>query len=215
IISLPNLCIIDFGYGHTGSTHNATAWEGTCLAQNHKDFLKDGEWIWADSAYLIRNWIVSPYKKPDRYEPNNDTFNKQVLALHIRSEHAIRFLKGCFHSLKNLCQLRIQDAKSHCLATYWVLGCIAIHACAMECEAKEGGNDFDTDDNPFVDEGMDEDSDMDVEEEPIGPARNGARGSTARLRAGREKQETLKQKLLRHKTWCAQCREMCHLRNLQ
>lgn len=56
IVSLPNLRIIDFGYGHVGSTHDSTAWEGTQLAQEHEDLLEDGEWVWADSAYPVRDF---------------------------------------------------------------------------------------------------------------------------------------------------------------
>ena len=40
-----HLHIIDFSYGHTGCTHDATAWEDTQL--------EDGEWVWADSAYPV------------------------------------------------------------------------------------------------------------------------------------------------------------------
>ena len=50
---MPNLRIIDFSYGHTGSTHDATAWEGTRIAQEHESLLEDDEWIWADSAYPV------------------------------------------------------------------------------------------------------------------------------------------------------------------
>ena len=39
IVSLPNLQIIDFAYGHTGSTHDATAWEQTRLAKEHNTLL--------------------------------------------------------------------------------------------------------------------------------------------------------------------------------
>ena len=53
IVSLPNLWIIDFGYGYTGSTHDATAWEGTRLFQEHGTLLDDKEWVWADSAYPV------------------------------------------------------------------------------------------------------------------------------------------------------------------
>jgi hypothetical protein len=53
IVSLPNLRIIDFEYGYTGSTHNATTWGGTKLAQEHKQILSKGEWVWADSAYPV------------------------------------------------------------------------------------------------------------------------------------------------------------------
>jgi hypothetical protein len=53
IMSLPNLCIIDFSYGHTGSTHDSTAWEDMRIVQEHRDIIKNEEWIWADSAYLV------------------------------------------------------------------------------------------------------------------------------------------------------------------
>ncbi|KZT25823.1 hypothetical protein NEOLEDRAFT_1147583 [Neolentinus lepideus HHB14362 ss-1] len=52
-VSLPNLLIIDFGYGFTGSTHNSTAWEGTRIAQEAEDVFEGEEFIWADSAYPV------------------------------------------------------------------------------------------------------------------------------------------------------------------
>lgn len=48
VVSLPNLRIIDFGYGFTGSTHDSTAWEGTRLAKEREVLLNDDEFIWAD-----------------------------------------------------------------------------------------------------------------------------------------------------------------------
>ena len=53
VVSFPNLQIIDFSYGHTGSTHDATAWQETHIAQNHNDIFEEGEFIWADSAYSV------------------------------------------------------------------------------------------------------------------------------------------------------------------
>ena len=53
IVSLPNLHIIDFGYGFTGSIHDSTAWNETRMAKEHKDLLEDSDWIWADSAYPV------------------------------------------------------------------------------------------------------------------------------------------------------------------
>ena len=53
IVSLPNLQIIDFSFGHTGSTHDSSAWEATGLAQNREELMEENEWIWADSAYPV------------------------------------------------------------------------------------------------------------------------------------------------------------------
>ncbi|KDQ16955.1 hypothetical protein BOTBODRAFT_106143 [Botryobasidium botryosum FD-172 SS1] len=53
IVSLPNLRIIDVGFGHTGSTHDSTAWEDTYFAKNIESLLEEDEWIWVDSAYTV------------------------------------------------------------------------------------------------------------------------------------------------------------------
>ena len=37
-----------------------------------------GEWIWADSAYPIEAWCVTPYKKPAANIPENKEFNYWV-----------------------------------------------------------------------------------------------------------------------------------------
>jgi hypothetical protein len=60
VVSLPNLRIIDFGYGFTGSTHDSTAWEETRLAKEHETLLEDGEFIWADLAYTVRDLYLLP-----------------------------------------------------------------------------------------------------------------------------------------------------------
>ncbi|KAF8218578.1 hypothetical protein L208DRAFT_1149788, partial [Tricholoma matsutake] len=108
----------------------------TQLASNYKDVMKDGELVWADSAYPINVWIVVPYKKLEQDLPENDAFNTQVSKLHLWSEHAIGFLKGHFHLLKNL-HVNICDKNSHILATYWVAACIGLHSFAMQCEEKK------------------------------------------------------------------------------
>ncbi|EIN04729.1 hypothetical protein PUNSTDRAFT_24189, partial [Punctularia strigosozonata HHB-11173 SS5] len=63
VISLPNLQIIDFGYGFTGSTHDSTAWKETRVYREHEMILEGQEWIWADSAYPVKHWVIAPYKK--------------------------------------------------------------------------------------------------------------------------------------------------------
>ena len=45
--------IIDAAYGHTGSTHDSTAWEQSRMYQEHERFFVGKEFIWADSAYPV------------------------------------------------------------------------------------------------------------------------------------------------------------------
>ncbi|KAF8231832.1 hypothetical protein L208DRAFT_1275302, partial [Tricholoma matsutake] len=214
VVSLPNLKIIDFSYGHTGSTHVSTAWTKTRLANEHCDLIEDGEWIWADSAYpagmslyilpifsLVDVWIIAPYKKPERDLPDNEEFNKHVSRVCIRSEHAIRSLKGRFHSLKNLC-LSISDKTSHILATYWVAACIGVHSFAMQCkECKwQYDNDVNSDlsapKDPFIAEGLSSSSDSDVATTMPLPR---STIPATHLRAGKAHCENLKEKLFRSK----------------
>ena len=56
--------------------------------------------------------------------------------IHIRSEHAFGFLKGQFHSLKNLC-VGIKDKNSHLIDMYWVATCVILHAFTIQCEDDE------------------------------------------------------------------------------
>ncbi|KLO10886.1 hypothetical protein SCHPADRAFT_806927, partial [Schizopora paradoxa] len=114
----------------------SSAWEHTTIYKNPGKFLVGNEFIWADSAYPLQTWLVAPYKKPLRDLPENEEFNNHVSMVRIRSEHAIGFLKGRFKSLKGL-RVKIQDKRTHRLATYWVIACIMVHSFAMKCEEEE------------------------------------------------------------------------------
>jgi hypothetical protein len=128
----------------------------------------------------ISKWIVAPYKRPERDLPENDVFNNHVSMLRIRSEHAIGFLKGRFHSLKNL-RIAIKDGNGHKVATYWVATCVAVHAFAMQCEAEERSDDESEAvmQDPFIMEGLSSDSDSDRIYHPT------ERTSTTRLQGGK------------------------------
>jgi hypothetical protein len=112
----------------------------------------------------------------------------------IRSEHAIGFLKGRFHSLKHL-RLRISDERSHKFATYWVAACIGIHAFAMQCEDEEREGDDSDFEDPFIAEGLSSSS-SDSEIAPQPPRGN---ASQRRLHAAKAKREKLKRALFRAK----------------
>lgn len=143
--------------------------------------------------FQLESWIVSPYKKPERDEPENEEFNNHVSIVRIRSEHAIGFLKGRFHSLKHL-RLRISDDRSHKFATYWIAACVAIHAFAMQCEADERAEEDSEYEDPFIAEGLSSDSDSDGRP----PPRN-ANASQVRMHGAKKKREKLKRALFRAK----------------
>ena len=113
----------------------------------------------------------------------------------IRSEHAIGFLKGRFHSLKNL-RLAIKDANGHKLATYWIAACITVHAFAMQCEDDEQSSD-ESDGvmrDPFIAEGLSSD-----DSESGGDNQAPTRTDMTRLQGGKTHRQQLKVRLFRAK----------------
>ena len=117
--------------------------------------------------FQVDVWIVSPYKKPERDLPDNEEFNKHVSRVRIQSKHAIGFLKGQFHLLKNL-HLNISNKKTHIFTTYWVTACVWVHSFAMQCEEHEQHLDNSDSDlsaapeDPFIAEGLSSSSDPDI-----------------------------------------------------
>ena len=117
--------------------------------------------MWADSAYTLDSWCITPFKRPHAALPENKTFNyhlSQVRSsfhsfrnssecfeqVRVKSEHAMGYLKGHFSSLRGLHQ-QIGDAIDHKCALTWVKTCIVIHTLISFIE--EGDED-----NKFMDE---------------------------------------------------------------
>jgi hypothetical protein len=168
--------------GHTGSTHDSTAFAESRTCKNHQQLIGPTEWIWADSAYPVEAWCVTPYKKPANNVPENKTFNYwvshvrtiliQVLSIkigfqvRIRSEHAVGFLKGRFQSLRGLRQ-QIKNETDHLRALEWVRTCLVIHTLIHEIETDS--NTMDTEwEEELIQAGIPSDSDISDNEGPVG-----------------------------------------------
>ncbi|KZT20122.1 hypothetical protein NEOLEDRAFT_1076394, partial [Neolentinus lepideus HHB14362 ss-1] len=133
------------------------------------------------------------YKRPERDIPENEEFNKHVSMVRIRSEHAIGYLKGRFHSLKGL-RVSISDEASHKFATYWVVACIGLHAFALRSEQEERACDDEVDQDPFIAEGLSSSSDSEAN-----ALRTRQRRGGTRLQAAKARREELKHALFRAK----------------
>ncbi|KAJ3501485.1 hypothetical protein NLJ89_g9317 [Agrocybe chaxingu] len=197
IVSLPNLHIIDYGYGFTGSAHDSSAWEKTRIYVEHDILLDEDEFIWGDSAYPIQIWVMAPFKKPEGDEPDNKIYNNHVSMVRIRSEHTIGYLKGRFQSLKGL-RINIRDEATHKFATYWVVSCIGLHSFAMQCEQREReDSDSSEIDDPFIREGLSSDSESSSDNVLRFPRVAGGRTNrAAALAAGKRHREHLKSLIL-------------------
>ncbi|KAF8592787.1 hypothetical protein K439DRAFT_1273646, partial [Ramaria rubella] len=68
--------------------------------------------------------------------PENTQFNYYVSKIHIRSEHCVGFLKGCWSSLRGL-RVQINQPTHIHFASLWITCCITLHNLAMQDEAGE------------------------------------------------------------------------------
>ncbi|KIK15007.1 hypothetical protein PISMIDRAFT_115948 [Pisolithus microcarpus 441] len=133
-----NLQIVDYGLGHPGSVHDAYAFQATWLACEHEEILPVEHWVWADSAYPLEPWCLSPFKRlrGGRLSRPQSIYNRYLSKVRIWVEHAFAALKGRFQLLR---ELRLQIWSKHDLyvAIYWVECCLILHNMIVHFE---GGN---------------------------------------------------------------------------
>lgn len=91
-----NLRIVDYGLGHPGSAHDANAFRGTRVFEEHETLLADDEWVWGDSAYPILPWLVPPFKRQrgaslNREQGSFNYFLSKVIFIFIFILHWVLF----------------------------------------------------------------------------------------------------------------------------
>jgi len=133
LITSPSLKIWDYVLGATGSTHDSEAFKKSYTYANHETLFPHGQWLWADSAYALLDWCITPYKEPEASERLNKQFNYHLSRVRIRSEHAVGALKGRFQCLKGLC-VRINSENNLLLALEMVRSCLIVHNLILEVE---------------------------------------------------------------------------------
>src|ERR1700678_2531651 len=198
LVTLPNLRIIDYVIGHCGSAHNSTVFHDSRTYRNSSILFNKNEWMWADSAYALDSWCITPYKRPHAALPENKTFNYHLSRVcsnfhsfwnsfehfeqvRVKSEHAMGYLKGRFSSLRGLRQ-QIGDAIDHKRALTWVKTCIVIHTLISFVEEGDEDNEYM---DELVREGADAPGDV------MGQA-DGDRSDTQRETQGQRKRTELK-----------------------
>src|SRR5258708_30812745 len=82
LVTLPNLCIIDYILGPPGSVHDSTAFLQSQAFQESDDLFYNAEWLCADSAYRLAPCCIVPYKTPLSLLPNNKKFNYHLSRVH-------------------------------------------------------------------------------------------------------------------------------------
>ncbi|KAF7297511.1 DDE Tnp4 domain-containing protein [Mycena indigotica] len=190
VVNLPNLQIIDIGYGYVGSTHDATAWTGTRVYRELSTLLLEGEFIWGDAAYPL-----------SLETPDNTTFNNHVSYVRVKSEHCIGFVKGRLQSLKGL-RLTINNEADHIYATQWIMACVVVHNFVLLHEAKlrakrpTNPNYTSAENDPFIPAHIRNRQQANTESAHQLELETTAAGNRARLAAGKAKRNQLKSYLL-------------------
>ena len=75
LVTTPDLRIIDYVLGPPGSVHDSTSFRESRAFKESETLFRHGEWLWADSAYGLASWCVTPYKRPLSLIPDNRQFN--------------------------------------------------------------------------------------------------------------------------------------------
>ncbi|KIK17514.1 hypothetical protein PISMIDRAFT_111276 [Pisolithus microcarpus 441] len=135
-----NLQIVDYGLGHPGSVHNAYAFQATQLAREHELVLPAEHWVWADSAYPLELWCLSPFKRPrgGSLSRQQSIYNQYLSKVCVQVEHAFAALKGRFQSLQEL-RLQIRSKQDLYVAIYWVECCLILHNMIVHFETGKRG----------------------------------------------------------------------------
>jgi len=136
-----NLRIIDFSHGHTGSCHDACAFEFTAAHKFPDWFFEDGEFAWVDSAYPCTPQTIPIHKEPASAIPWNAIFDSYVAQLHVQSEHTMGALKGRFQCLHGL-WLPINSKNDHVAACHWVTIAIILHNLIIDVEGTASAAHF-------------------------------------------------------------------------
>ncbi|KAG2057200.1 hypothetical protein BDR06DRAFT_878412, partial [Suillus hirtellus] len=145
-----------------------------------EDFFGGGQWLWADSAYAVQTWCVTPFKQPlgGNLTRDQKTFNYHLSKVHVHSEHFFGSLKGRFQSLQEL-RFSVQGKKDLDYSNMWICSCLILHNFIVEIKEHLGimgsGKDFykeltgqdmvedDTDENDEEEDGQGDESYISME----------------------------------------------------
>ncbi|KZT66355.1 hypothetical protein DAEQUDRAFT_654579, partial [Daedalea quercina L-15889] len=135
IILIHNLLIVDYAVGKPGSAHDATGFKDTYFYKHHEELLQSDEWIWADSAFTLTQWLITPFKAPrgKQLTRRQRRFNYYLSKIRVAVEHAIGLLKIRWQSLKEL-RIHITDEVKLAYATMWIRCCIVLHNLVIRSE---------------------------------------------------------------------------------
>ena len=112
------------------SAIDSTAWEDTQIVQEHEHIIKDGEWVWADLAYLVCTCMH--FHVPDSNLNTTSPTTRFSTTIYLTSVYdpstQSAFLKGDFSRSRSCAS----KSRIKCLTTSLHTGCLlcwSAHVC--------------------------------------------------------------------------------------
>ncbi|XP_041372407.1 putative nuclease HARBI1 isoform X2 [Gigantopelta aegis] len=126
----PNMTIISAYTGWPGCTHDARVLRNSQLFHKAEagELFSPNQHIFADSAYPLRNWLITPIRNVGNLTPQQRRFNTKCSGQRQTVERAIGHLKGRFRRLR---EVPFHSAEEVC--KFIIAGCICHNVCVM-CE---------------------------------------------------------------------------------
>jgi len=120
--------IRDIFIGYPASVHDARVFVNTNIGQHPERYMTDGEWIAADSAYSLTEFVIIPFRKNTKEvsESHRLAFQAQFSKYRVKVENAFGILKELFGSLKEL-RIRVNKHGGHQAACEWILACCVLY----------------------------------------------------------------------------------------
>ncbi|XP_055999081.1 uncharacterized protein LOC130047721 [Ostrea edulis] len=140
-----DMLIRDAYTGWPGCTHDARVLRNSSLFDNSENgqCVVHGKFIIADSAYPLRNWLVTPFRDNGRLNAQQRRFNQMLSSARQIVERVYGHLKGRFRRLRE-----IPVRKLSRIVSLIISGCILHNLCVLHHDDVEAFIDNDDDGHP-------------------------------------------------------------------
>jgi hypothetical protein len=121
-----DLIFLDCDIRWPGSVHDGRVLRTSDMYPIGQELCGPDHHIIGDSAYPIKNWLITPYKNNGHLQPFQVLFNKILSKTRVKIENAFALLKGRFRRLKDLLDRNDDNAIARTVITCCVLHNICI-----------------------------------------------------------------------------------------
>lgn len=139
------MLIRDAYTGWPGCTHDARVLRNSSLfdkAENGQCIVQ-GNFIIADSAYPLRNWLMTPFRDNGRLNAQQRRFNQMLSSARQIVERVYGHLKGRFRRLREITVRKLTR-----IVSLIISGCILHNLCVLHHDDVEAFIDNDDDGHP-------------------------------------------------------------------